>query len=166
LRPRIKKCMSYREYVKARPVGPLRNSIHKIISLLLHFVLFWRIRVLLYRLMGMRIIGLPYIGRECFLDPEFPELITIEDGATISSRVIIATHDSSRDLVAPVTIKTKAFVGTGAIILPGVTVGEKSVVGAGSVVTRDVGPGDVVAGNPARFVKKVEGRVKWYREGV
>ena len=80
-------------------------------------------------------------------------MIIIEDGAVISSRVIVAAHDSLRDLVAPVTIKEKAFIGTGAILLPGVTIGKGGVVGAGAVVTKDVASGEVVAGNPARPIR-------------
>ncbi len=45
-------------------------------------------------------------------------------------------------------------VGCNVVILGGVKVGEGAVIGAGSVVLRDVAPGDVVAGNPARSVKK------------
>jgi maltose O-acetyltransferase len=44
------------------------------------------------------------------------------------------------------------WIGTGAIILPGVTIGDGAVVGAGSVVTSDVKSGTVVAGNPARVI--------------
>jgi len=44
----------------------------------------------------------------------------------------------------------RASLGSGAVILGGVTVGEGAVVGAGAVVTRDVAPGEVVAGTPAR----------------
>lgn len=44
----------------------------------------------------------------------------------------------------------RASIGSGAVILAGVTIGEEAVVGAGAVVTRDVAPGDVVAGCPAR----------------
>jgi len=44
-----------------------------------------------------------------------------------------------------------------ATILAGVTVGEKAIVGAGSVVTKDVPPGTIVAGNPARVLRKITG---------
>lgn len=47
----------------------------------------------------------------------------------------------------------RASIGSGAVILPGVTIGEEAVVGAGAVVTRDVGPGDVFVGNPARSLE-------------
>lgn len=50
----------------------------------------------------------------------------------------------------PISIGDDAWLGGGAIVLPGVTIGEAAVVGAGSVVTRDVAPETVVAGNPAR----------------
>ena len=49
----------------------------------------------------------------------------------------------------------RAWIGAGATILPGVTIGENSVVGAGSVVTRDVESNTIVAGNPARVIKKI-----------
>jgi acetyltransferase-like isoleucine patch superfamily enzyme len=52
----------------------------------------------------------------------------------------------------PVTVGDGVWIGTGAIILPGVTIGDGAVVGAGSVVTSDVKSGTVVAGNPARVI--------------
>jgi len=54
---------------------------------------------------------------------------------------------------APVTIADDVFVGMHCLILKGVTIGRGSVIGAGSVVTRDVPPGVVAAGNPARVVR-------------
>jgi acetyltransferase-like isoleucine patch superfamily enzyme len=53
-------------------------------------------------------------------------------------------------------VKRGASIGTSSTILCGVTIGECAIVGAGSVVTRDVAPYTIVAGNPARFLKKVE----------
>ncbi len=52
-------------------------------------------------------------------------------------------------------VKRGASVGSGATLLCGITVGENALIGAGSVVTRDVPPGAVVAGNPARVLKKL-----------
>ena len=56
-----------------------------------------------------------------------------------------------------ITIEDGAWIGAGSIVLPNVTVGRKSIVGAGSVVTKDVEPLTVVAGNPARLVRRLEG---------
>ena len=53
----------------------------------------------------------------------------------------------------PTRVKRGASIGSGSTLLCGITVGERAVVGAGSVVTKDVPPGAVVAGNPARVIK-------------
>lgn len=55
----------------------------------------------------------------------------------------------------PVEIGSDAWIGGGAIILPGVRIGDRTVIGAGSVVTRDVPAGVFAAGNPCRVVRKV-----------
>jgi UDP-2-acetamido-3-amino-2,3-dideoxy-glucuronate N-acetyltransferase len=54
----------------------------------------------------------------------------------------------------PTRVKRGASIGSGATILCGVTIGEKAIVGAGSVVTKDVADGAMVAGNPARVLRK------------
>lgn len=85
--------------------------------------------------------------------------ITIEDGAMIAANVqlISNNHDLyERQVITcrPVRIGKNAWIGAGATILPGVTIGDNAVVGAASVVTRDVAPDTIVAGNPARFIKR------------
>jgi UDP-2-acetamido-3-amino-2,3-dideoxy-glucuronate N-acetyltransferase len=57
--------------------------------------------------------------------------------------------------VVPTIIKRGASVGSNATILCGVTVGEAAIVGAGSVVTKDVPPHTIVAGNPAKIIRKI-----------
>lgn len=52
-------------------------------------------------------------------------------------------------------VKRCASIGSGATVLCGITIGENAMVGAGSVVTKDVPPGAVVAGNPARVIKSL-----------
>ena len=49
-----------------------------------------------------------------------------------------------------------AWIGAGAVVLPGVTIGEHAVVGAGAIVTKDVPAGVIVAGNPARIVRSIK----------
>ena len=55
----------------------------------------------------------------------------------------------------PTVIKRGASIGSSATILCGITIGEGAIIGAGSVVTKNVAPHTVVAGNPARVLKKV-----------
>lgn len=59
--------------------------------------------------------------------------------------------------VEPTRVCRGASIGSGAVILGGVTIGEGALVGAGAVVTRDVAPGAVVAGCPARFLRMRRG---------
>lgn len=86
--------------------------------------------------------------------------ITIEDDVRVAANVqlISNNHDLyDRDVLTckPVRLKRNCWIGAGASILPGVTVGENAVVGAGSVVTKDVEPNTVVAGNPARLIRRL-----------
>jgi len=87
--------------------------------------------------------------------------ITIEDGALIGPNVNLITenHAMEPELRAnvygrPIVIKSKAWLGAGAIVLPGVTIGENAIVGAGAVVTSDVPDNTVVAGVPAKVIKE------------
>lgn len=59
------------------------------------------------------------------------------------------------EFAKPIRIGSDVWIGGGAKILPGVTVGDNAVIGAGSVVTRDVPPNTVVAGNPARVIRRL-----------
>lgn len=88
--------------------------------------------------------------------------IYLEDGVLVGHNVVIATLNHAMDprkranlLPAPVRIGRNAWIGSGAVILPGVTVGEGAVVAAGAVVTKDVEPGTVVGGVPAKPIKKI-----------
>jgi acetyltransferase-like isoleucine patch superfamily enzyme len=58
----------------------------------------------------------------------------------------------------PTLVEKGASIGSGATLLCGITIGENAVIGAGSVVTRNVPPGTVVAGNPARIIKSLSSK--------
>lgn len=58
-------------------------------------------------------------------------------------------------IARPVIIEDKAWIGGGAIILPGVTIGKGAVVGAGSVVTHHIPANCVAVGNPCRVIRKL-----------
>jgi len=98
-----------------------------------------------------------YINAHCvFLDSAS---ICIDDEVLIGPAAQFYTVQHALDAQArangvqwaqPIHIKQRAWIGGGAIILPGVTVGVGAVVAAGSVVTRDVLDGALVKGNPAR----------------
>ncbi|MCA6100243.1 sugar O-acetyltransferase [Bradyrhizobium australafricanum] len=85
--------------------------------------------------------------------------VVIGDRTQIGPAVQIYTADHPRDAETrraglefgrPIRIGSDVWIGGGAIILPGITIGDGALVGAGSVVTRNVAPGAIVAGNPAR----------------
>ena len=89
--------------------------------------------------------------------------IEIGDNVLIGQQVVMATinHDLNSEkrknmLPAPVKIGNGVWIGAHATILSGVTIGENSIVAAGAVVTKDVPENVVVAGVPAKIIKKIE----------
>lgn len=96
------------------------------------------------------------INQRCRLDAR--GTLTIGANVSISPEVhlITADHDIAADDLGgrtkPITIGDYVFIGSRAMVLPGVVIGEGAVVAAGAVVTKSVGPREVVAGIPARKI--------------
>lgn len=89
--------------------------------------------------------------------------ITIEDEVLIGPKVSLITENhplnpaDRKALIAnPIVVRRNAWIGAGAIILPGVTIGENAVVAAGAVVSKEVEANTVVGGVPAKLLKKIE----------
>lgn len=125
------------------------------------------IRCKLERLRGVNIGKHVFLAGGNILDRARPDLITLEDYTSLSGGVHILTHSNptaplreilgdSASKVEPVIIKRGAWIAINAIILPGVTIGENSIVTAGSVVSKNIPPNSMVAGVPARIIKKIE----------
>ena len=93
------------------------------------------------------------------------EGVTVEDEVFIGHGVMFINDQDPRATldgrpmseadwkVEAIRVCRGASIGSGAVILGGVTIGPGALVGAGAVVTRDVAPGEVVAGVPARLLR-------------
>ena len=88
--------------------------------------------------------------------------ITLEEGVFIGpgAKILTEGHPEQPEirhtlLTRPVVIRRKAWIGAGAMILPGVTVGENAIVAAGAVVTKDVPDNTVAAGIPAKMIRNI-----------
>ncbi|HHV59804.1 MAG TPA: acyltransferase [Clostridiaceae bacterium] len=85
--------------------------------------------------------------------------VKIGSNCNISWDVCIMDRDyhklnSETEVIRPVVIEDDVWIGCNSIILKGVTIGKGAVVAAGSVVTKDVPPGTLVGGNPAKIIKE------------
>ncbi len=82
------------------------------------------------------------------------ENVCINDGVEI----LTASHDVSdpnwKEVKAKIIIEDYVWIGTGAMILPGVTIGRGAVIGARAVVSKSINPGAVVVGNPAKVINR------------
>ena len=128
----------------------------------LHDVRFFNLYRLGFR--GLEIGEDCFLGDECLLD--LAEGIRLERQVTLAERVLVLTHTNVGyadhplqahfpACAAPVVVEQGSFVGANVTLLPGVRVGAGSFVAAGSVVNADVPEATLVAGVPARVVRRI-----------
>lgn len=109
------------------------------------------------RMRGAKIGSGGWIGQGTLLG-NHPFLLTVGNNVIISAGVKLLTHDTSftvvggKDLAGEITIGDNIQIGENAVVLPGVTIGNDCIIGAGAVVTKDVPPGSVAAGVPAKVI--------------
>jgi acetyltransferase-like isoleucine patch superfamily enzyme len=158
--------MPREDYERKRKRGWLRRCWQKILLLIARFTILTRWRAQLYRAAGVRLGPRVYVGLDCVIDSEFPELITAGEGAGLAIRTTFVAHsvtyeqDASGgpprriEYVAPIVIGARTWTGAGSTVMPGVTIGEDTITGAGSVAVNDIPPRVIAVGNPARVIKQ------------
>jgi hypothetical protein len=116
------------------------------------------LKVWTLRRLGARVGDKVFFSAYVWIDPVFPELITIEDNVFFGMNAKIFTHEFRIDefRAGKVIIRRGAFIGGSSFIGCGVEIGENAVVAACSVADRDVPPGATLISSPSRIVKIVQ----------
>jgi acetyltransferase-like isoleucine patch superfamily enzyme len=111
------------------------------------------------------------VGKRCKISSHtfVCEGVTIEDNVFVGHGVMFINDSYPRATAADGNLQTEAdwkvertvvkkgaSIGSGATILSNISIGENAIVGAGSVVTKDVPPGSIVAGNPAKVLRYID----------
>ena len=115
---------------------------------------------------GMRVGWNTHLAIGLIVIDDYTNNISIGDRCSIGANVILMSATGADNSVLtkhpalqkaqvtkPITIGNDCWIGSGSIIMPDLTIGDRSVIGAGAVVTKNVLPGEVVTGIPARVVR-------------
>ena len=141
-----------------RLVNPWRAALNFVVLYLCRFLPWVGVKRFLYRRLGMKVGKDVAVGLGAMFDIFFPQLISIGDNSVIGYNVTILCHEFRvREFcTGRVEIGPDVLIGANSTILPGVVVGAGAQVGAGSLVNRDIPPGVLAAGVPARVIRKIE----------
>ena len=160
--------MKYHNY--SGTTGKLRLKINFLRSWLHHWIAYSsphpKTTIFFQRLRGVKIGNSCHISPYVLLDLIYPDKITIEDNVGIGSNTMIFAHINPtaniflKDTnyprkIAPVIIKSGAWINPGCIICPGTIIGKNSILSVGTVVSGEIPDNCLVAGNPGRVIKKI-----------
>jgi len=119
-----------------------------------------KIRIFILKLKNYDVKYSTIIEGSVLLDKLYPRGIHIGANTLVAGGVTILSHDhckrvgNNQPFLVDTFIGENCFIAVGAIILPGIKIGNEVIVGAGAVVTKDVPSNSVVAGNPAKIIRK------------
>ena len=126
------------------------------------------VRKWLQRKRGVKIGKDVHWGTHIVVDYPYPNLVVIEDGASISGSDYFLAHCKPmkyhegfvESYAAPIFVRKHAWIALNVTLMPGVEVGEGAIVSAGSVVSKDIPPFTVAQGNPAKVVADIAEMVR------
>ncbi|MBD5270819.1 MAG: acyltransferase [Bacteroides sp.] len=124
----------------------IRNCIRLVAIFIRYFIL--------TGIYGMDISRTARISFGAKLDKTNPKGIHIGEESFVASGAIILSHDFCKNIHADTYIGTRCFIGINAVIMSGVSIGDNCVIGAGAIVTKDAPSNCILAGNPARIIRK------------
>ena len=155
--------------LKVYPVHGRKNSLHQwwkaknpvlviwqfLIITLCRFMPSLKVKVWLYRLLGVKVGKDTAFGLMAMIDIFYPELIEIGENCIIGYDTVILGHEFliKEYRTGQVVMGRNVLIGANCTILPGVVIGDGAIVGAGTVVSKDVAPGSFVAGAPMQVFK-------------
>lgn len=151
-----------------RKMNPLYFAYRKIRNIILYRMAYFcpinKWRIWMHRHRGCHIGENVYIAQECSIDNAYPELVYIEDYASLNGGCTILCHTNVREHfdgivnceAAPVILRHHCLVSIGCTLLPGAEIGEYAIVSTGSVVGSKVKPCTLVLGNPAKKIYSYE----------
>jgi len=136
-----------------------------------------RIRRQLFRMAGYMIGAATFIGQDLIIVDEMTDRGRVRIGArvAIAPRVtLVVSSNPNLSRITPfvkvqrgfIAIEDDAWLGAGCIVLPDIRIGKGAVIAAGAVVTKDVPDYTVVAGVPARPLRRLPVPEEWYKECV
>ena len=155
-----------------RKMNPFYFAYRKIRNIILYRMAYFcpinKWRIWMHRRRGCHIGEHVYIGQECSIDNAYPELVFIEDYASLNGGCTILCHTNVREHfdgvvnceAAPVVLRHHCLVSIHCVLLPGAEIGEYAIVSANSVVGSKVKPCTMVLGNPAKTIYSYEEIIK------
>ncbi|MBN2120915.1 MAG: hypothetical protein JW734_07685 [Candidatus Omnitrophica bacterium] len=126
-----------------------------------------KVRCEAFRSSGVKLGQDVFISMGVIILDGYKPIVSIADRCALGNYVtLVAASEPNNSLLCkhpeiakrcikrlPITIEEDVWIGTGAIVLPGVRIGQKSIIGAGAVITDNVSPNSIVAGVPARLIR-------------
>ncbi len=139
-----------------RAVNPLRVCWNFVIIVMCRYIPSLHVKRWLYNSLGMKVGKNVSVGLMAMMDIFFPQLISIGENSVLGYNCTILCHEFliREYRTGMVEIGREVMLGANSTVLPGIIIGDGAVVGAGSLVNRDIPPGALVAGVPARVIRE------------